>query len=424
MKVLHVNTSRYGGAGTAAFRLHKALCNNTSIQSNFITCSEVEKQSQAKLNHYGDFLLPTKPKYPILTLKNYFKEKIFKTYTREYKKYLSATTNYSNYKKKIAVNTNIKFEIFSPPYSCFDITMTNEYKNADIIHLHWISGLLDYNSFFKKNTKPIVWTLHDENPYKGAFHYENDERNNIDEFFNKNKAYLDIKNESYKNQDRICFVSPSKWLQKKAQNSNILKSKQVVTIPNTLDTHVFKPLDKQFCREVLNISFYKTVFLFVSQDIHNYRKGYDLLYPLIRENDFKDCIFLIVGKRSNKKKVNENIIFVDNITDERLMSIIYNSADFFITPSREDNFPNTTIESLCCGTPVIAFPIGDNNELLKHNNGIISNDISTQSLKNAMVQAKQKQAIFNKNNISKYAQQLCNPKIIASEYLKIYNSLL
>ena len=42
-----------------------------------------------------------------------------------------------------------------------------------------------------------------------------------------------------------------------------------------------------------------------------------------------------------------------------MLSMVYSSADFFILPSKEDNFPNTILESTCCGTPVLAYDISD-----------------------------------------------------------------
>ena len=48
------------------------------------------------------------------------------------------------------------------------------YGNPDIIHLHWIGGFVDIPTFFKHVKKPIIWTLHDMNPFQGGFHYKDD----------------------------------------------------------------------------------------------------------------------------------------------------------------------------------------------------------------------------------------------------------
>ena len=45
---------------------------------------------------------------------------------------------------------------------------------------------------------------------------------------------------------------------------------------------------------------------------------------------------------------------------------IYNSADIFVLPSLEDNLPNTIIEAMACGTPVLAFKTGGIPEMIEH----------------------------------------------------------
>ena len=37
-------------------------------------------------------------------------------------------------------------------------------KDADLVHLHWIGTFVDYTTFFINIDKPIIWTLHDDNP--------------------------------------------------------------------------------------------------------------------------------------------------------------------------------------------------------------------------------------------------------------------
>ena len=64
-------------------------------------------------------------------------------------------------------------ELFSFPNSVWDITLHPKFKEADIIHLHWISGFVDYAKFFDKCDKPIFWTFHDFEPFSGGFHYSN-----------------------------------------------------------------------------------------------------------------------------------------------------------------------------------------------------------------------------------------------------------
>jgi glycosyltransferase involved in cell wall biosynthesis len=63
-------------------------------------------------------------------------------------------------------------EQFSHPFSRYRIEQHPWVREADVINLHWVSCFLDYARFFATVEKPIVWTLHDQNPYLGGFHYE------------------------------------------------------------------------------------------------------------------------------------------------------------------------------------------------------------------------------------------------------------
>ena len=51
------------------------------------------------------------------------------------------------------------------------------------------------------------------------------------------------------------------------------------------------------------------------------------------------------------------IVSLGYIKDKVDLSLIYSAVDTFVIPSIEDNFPNTILESLACGTPVVGFNI-------------------------------------------------------------------
>ena len=46
--------------------------------------------------------------------------------------------------------------------------------------------------------------------------------------------------------------------------------------------------------------------------------------------------------------------------------MLYSAVDVFVTPSLADNFPNTIVESMACGTPVVGFNVGGIPDLIKH----------------------------------------------------------
>ncbi|WDN89043.1 hypothetical protein BuS5_02011 [Desulfosarcina sp. BuS5] len=67
--------------------------------------------------------------------------------------------------------------------------------------------------------------------------------------------------------------------------------------------------------------------------------------------------------------------------DDIGIALLYAAADVMVAPSRQDNLPNTVIESLACGTPVIAFDICGMPDMIDHKlNGYLAKPFNTSAL--------------------------------------------
>ena len=422
MKILHISTSDFGGAAKAAIRIHQAFL-KSEIDSCFMTLdSQVNDAiNYCKFNIKNENLeIPIKPN---LTLKNYILEKVNNKYYKEVLQYQKKKSNFEN-KFDLKFGQE-KFEIFSTPFSNYDITNSEAYQNADIIHLHWVAGYLDYPTFFEKNTKPVVWTFHDENPFRGGFHYENDEFVNVDETLKElDDSYKEVKFEAVNKQKKLTVVCPSKWLKESAIQSSVFRNNEIQHIYYTLDQTVFKPLNKEFCRDFFNLPKEKKVFMFVAQHVTNKRKGFDLLLPIIDQDLIPNAHYLIIGKNSVNSS-GENVTLTGSISDERIMAMAYSSADYFVLPSREDNLPNTMLESISCGTPVLSFPIGDFNDIIMKNSlGYVAQNISSKSLKELMAFAASNEDQIPIERLREFSLANFNNTIIVEQYLELYSSLL
>ena len=98
---------------------------------------------------------------------------------------------------------------------------------------------------------------------------------------------------------------------------------------------------------MFNLSNTKKVFLLASKDLNDPRKGIDLVLPIIEHKEMQECIFLLAGSNF-KGKSYPNVVALGGVHDELLMSLVYNASDYFILSSREDNLPNTMLESISC----------------------------------------------------------------------------
>ena len=417
MKILHINTLDFGGAAIAAIRIHNAML-SAGIESSFLS---LKKTIPNITNHVilPDYLNKMAMNQTV-SLTNYLKIKFNKDYT----KYLKEV-NRKRALKHIA--NKINRELISFPNTEYDLLhLLPEINQADVIHLHWISDFIDYPSFFKNISKPIVWTLHDENPFRGIFHYAGDENTNTQsELIAIDAAAYKLKNTAIKSANNLNIITPSSWLANLASNQEVFSERQVKAVANGLDISIFKTYNKEFARNVFNLQMDNKIALFVADSLSNQRKGFDLLLGALQELENKDDFILVAIGNVPITNKHEKVIYLGSIIDERLMALAYSAVDVFILPSREDNLPNTMIESLSCGTPIIGFPIGGIKETIQNGfNGYLCPELTIDSLRLTISKFFENTSLFYSDKISEDAHNKFDNKIQASKYIQIYNSLV
>lgn len=393
MNVLHINTKDNGGAANACMRLHKGLLKN-AISSKALVLMQNNANS-------------IEESYPI--------------YTSKQKALLKGAQNkvFGNREYKIR-RLPKEYEGFTFPHSSHAPELHSLVKWADVINLHWVANFLDYKRFFKKVKKPVVWTLHDMNPFSGGYHYiEKFPIDSYRRFIKKNEA-TKINATSRAN---LTIVCPSKWLLKESQESKVFNRFEHLNIPYGLNTNVFKPINKQFAREVFSLPADKKVLLFIAGSAVNKRKGYDYLLKALDKLDKQKHILAVVGNKSESLNTHDNVITFGKINDERLMAMAYSAADLFIIPSIEDNLPNTVMESICCGTPVVGFKIGGIPDMIKEGeNGLLCEEISSDALAESIQSAMKME--FDKNWIRDDALLRFDESVQAKRYTELYKKLL
>ncbi len=57
---------------------------------------------------------------------------------------------------------------------------------------------------------------------------------------------------------------------------------------------------------------------------------------------------------------------VNYLSSEADIAELYNAVDLFVTPSLQDNLPNTIVEAMSCGTPCVGFDVGGIPEMISH----------------------------------------------------------
>lgn len=113
------------------------------------------------------------------------------------------------------------------------------------------------------------------------------------------------------------------------------------------------------------------------------RKG---LYYLIQATAYlPDVEVLLVGGSAQLTKAlmprNIKTTCIGQVNDPKKMAALYAAADAFVTPSLQDNLPNTIMEAMACGTPCVGFDVGGIPEMIDHKvNGYVALYKSAESL--------------------------------------------
>lgn len=323
------------------------------------------------------------------------------------------------------------------------ILQTKQYRKADIIHCHNLHG-----SYFNFNTlqkmaqkKTVVWSLHDEwsiTPHcaysldgslKGGF-YQCPSRKLYPEILWPNEKYLQWRKKKIYKSVRLQIVVPCRWLEKKVRAS-ILKNQRISLIYYGVDVTIFKKYPKKETRLKLSLPVDKKIITFLVQGgKNNPWKGWEYTKKII-SNYYrnKDTLLLCIGGNLNDQGLsNENIKYIPFIFDQSLLAQYYSSSDVFLLTSLADNFPNTVLEAMACGTPVVSFDVGGVKEAVVHNkNGYIAKYQDCKDLMNGidyiLSLSSEKLADMSEQSIKRIRNNF-SLTTMTKNYIDLYQSLI
>ena len=433
MKVLHINQSdTAGGAARAAYRIHKMIINN-GIKDNILSEMRVviknsnDESVFSNISGKISFL-----KFKIIILLNKIYRLNFKTLNK-----VSHST--------ALFQTNIIKKINSHFVR----------KSKGIVHLHWLGDNTISIEEINKINYPIVWTLHDQWPFCGAEHYthlsldtdfELIDKRYIEGYKSSNRPThengIDINKRTWIRKKRswrknMYIVCPSNWMAKCVRESALMRDFQVKVIPYPIDLNFWKPVSKAKSRKIYNLPERGIIILFGAiGGTLDKRKGADLLLNALEilacefsSKELKKLNFVVFGQdppihKSSKYKF--PIHFVGKIDNDEMLRYLYSTADLFVIPSRQDNLPQTAIESHACGIPVVGFQTGGLIDIIDENiTGLLAKPFEAKSLAKSI-----KYLLKDKNRLQnmaiearKRAERLWSEDVIYRKYLDIYKNI-
>ena len=256
------------------------------------------------------------------------------------------------------------------------IKYIEEFK-PDVVHIHElhayfvnIKQLLEFLS--EKNIR-IVHTLHCEFSYTGKCGHSaecdkwktecgscphlNEYPSTL--FFDHTNHMFRVKRKCFSKLPNPTYVVPSKWLYGRIKES-FMGANDIRLVHNSIDTTLFNNKEDNGFKKNHGIPENKKIVLAVAPDLLSENKGGK--YVLSLASIMKDVFFILIGGKE-EQSIRDNVASLGIIYDKELLSRYYSVADVFLICSKNENFPTTCIEAICCKTPVVGFDAGGAKEV-------------------------------------------------------------
>ncbi len=325
-------------------------------------------------------------------------------------------------------------------FSQGNITSKFEIK-PDIVHLHWVlDGFLSIRQISELDM-PLVWTLHDMWAFTGGCHYAGtclkytDRCGGCPQLESSKEKDLSRRLWSRKARawqgSNMTIVTPSRWLADCTRKSLLFKDKRVEVIPNGIDTDIYKPMDKSFCRDLLGLPREGSLVLFGAMNAaSDPRKGFAILQDALNKLTGDAVSELVVfgsAAPGNPTSLSVPVRYLGKVHDEVTMAAVYSAADVVVVPSMEDNLPNVVMESLACGTPCVAFDVGGIPDMIDHQrDGYLVRPYDPEDLLQGIewvLEDKERHKVLSENAREKVKDNFDIAKV-SLRYLSLYQEVL
>jgi glycosyltransferase involved in cell wall biosynthesis len=411
MKVLHVSTyDGQGGAGRAAYALHRALL-GVDVDSRMLVASSSS----------GDHTVT----------------ELAGSANTRWRAAQQADRRVWDLQK--SPNTAWR----SPAaFGALSADMINR-SSADVVNLHWVTnGFLSINQI-GRITKPIVWSMYDMWTFSGTEHYGADTADARwrQGYTRDNRlageSGVDIDRWAWERKTKhwtasMHMIPASTWLEDRVEASALRRAKpwKVTRIPHVIDTQVFTPMDQAQARAEFDLPADTPLVLFLaSGGVHDQRKGWDLLDQALvaLRADAPDVEVVIAGPVPERLQGLSGVPvhLVGEIRGSERLRALYASASVVAVPSREDTMPLTAMEAQACGVPVVAFGIGGLPDIVEHEaTGYLARAFDPADLAAGLAHVLGAAPETMATKARARAVNAWSPTVVAGSYLDVYQAAL
>jgi glycosyltransferase involved in cell wall biosynthesis len=316
----------------------------------------------------------------------------------------------------------------------------------DVINIHnlhgmlWMGWSLDLIRVCVEHA-PTVWTLHDMWSFSGRCAYSYDcgkFSTGCDAACPTPREYPELESGRIvgawlqrrgllRDFPHLAAVTPSTWLKRQAQQS-LWAEHRVEVIPYGLPLHVYCPTDRRGARSELGLPATGPVVIAIAANLGERRKGVGLMVEALRRMSRRPITLLTLGAGHLDCDIEGIRVFpMGYVADERTKMMAYNAANLSIHPAPVDNLPNTVMEALACGTPVVGFRIGGVPEMVRPGEtGWLSDDVTGDALARALSDALEQVegGVDLRENCRAVAEAEYDADLQADRYVALFRPLL
>ena len=175
----------------------------------------------------------------------------------------------------------------------------------------------------------------------------------------------------------ICVSSKSR---DESISLGLTTAEKCAVFPNAVNAELFKKLDKEQCREQLNLPQDAFIIAFVGWFIE--RKGPQRVAEAIKRIQGKPVYSLFIGKGEQESHC-DNILFKGALPHDQV-PLYLNAADVFVLPTLHEGCCNAVVEAMACGLPVVSSNLPFNWDVLDDTNSIMVDPNSIDELADAI----------------------------------------
>ena len=231
---------------------------------------------------------------------------------------------------------------------------------------------------------------------------------------------------------RLHLIVTTDWMRVQVAQSILGDARSINVISNGVNLETYRPQDKKLSREKLGLPSDERILVWAAGGKGNYRKGYHLAVEaleVMQKSGAETPMLITMGSEEGWSKPDKlrKIKHFGYVSDPDQQALIYTAADAFLCPTLADGQPQTVLESIACGTPVIAFDIGPMPEEVQDGvTGILVNSRELSKLRDGIERfflAPVQHRVMGEN-CRKQALRKYDLRVQTGKYIDLYQGIL